>query len=159
MSKSDKNVYKHLSYLFTPFLKSAPPIPLLCITYWFSKKLSIHNEKWYLQLCNLLFPVRCCSQNCNLVQNTLRQGSKHNPTSQFCHLNLIQVNTQPTLHFGHLNCILVFFLWNTHNTAFICFLWPVITILHYELAGRRGWSSPWGGLRSKHPSTSCKPVD
>jgi len=23
------------------------------------EKISIHNEKWYLQLCNLFFPVRC----------------------------------------------------------------------------------------------------
>jgi len=33
------------------------------------------------------------------------------------------------------------------------FLRPVITILHFEPVGGRGWSSPWGSLRSKHPST------
>jgi len=35
----------------------------------------------------------------------------------------------------------------------------VITILHFEPVGRRVWSSLWGGFRSKHPSTPCKPVD
>jgi hypothetical protein len=45
-------------------------------------------------------------------------------------------------------------------TLYLCdFLRSVITVLHFELAGGRGWSSPWGGLRLKHPSTSCKPVD
>jgi len=28
------------------------------------QKISIYNEKWYLQLCNLLFPVWHWSQNC-----------------------------------------------------------------------------------------------
>jgi len=36
---------------------------------------------------------------------------------------------------------------------FFVFLRPVITILHFELAGGKGWSFPWGGLRLKHPST------
>jgi hypothetical protein len=47
-----------------------------------------------LTLCNLLFPVRCWSENCHLVWNALRQGSKHNPTLHFQHLNLIWVNTK-----------------------------------------------------------------
>jgi len=29
----------------------------------------------------------------------------------------------------------------------------MVTIMHPELAGGRGWSSLWGGLRSKYPST------
>jgi hypothetical protein len=45
-------------------------------------------------LCNLLFPVRCSSENYDLVWNTQWQGTKCNPTLQFQHLNVIQVNTE-----------------------------------------------------------------
>jgi len=39
------------------------------------------------------------------------------------------------------------------------FLRPVIAILHFKPTGGRGGSSPWNGLRSKHPSISHKPMD
>jgi len=65
----------------------------------------------------------------------------------------------PTLYFGHLNFVIVCFLWNTHDTVLFAILRPVFTILHFEPAGGKGWSSMWGGLTSKHPSTSCNPVD
>jgi hypothetical protein len=98
--------------------------------------------------------VRCWSQNCNLVWNTLRQGSKCNHTWQFWHLNLIQVNTKP--HFA---------LWtfksfpglsfaeHTHHNVFV---WHFEATDHYFALWAswwKGWSSPWGGLRLKHPST------
>jgi len=39
------------------------------------------------------------------------------------------------------------------------FLRPVITNLHFEPPGIRGWSTMWGSLRLKHPSTLYKPVN
>jgi len=45
-----------------------------------------------IQLCNLLFCERCWSENYDLAWNTLKQESKHNPTFQFRHLNLVQAN-------------------------------------------------------------------
>jgi len=81
--KIRQNVWKYLSLSLPPFIKSTPPFHFY-IKYIDIQNISIHNEKWYLQLCNLLFLVRCWSQTCDLVCNTL----------QFQHLNLIWVNTK-----------------------------------------------------------------
>jgi hypothetical protein len=59
--------------------------------YWYSKNIWIKKMAW---LCNLLFPIRCYFQNCDLVWNIPKQGSTHKPALQFWHLNLIWVNTQ-----------------------------------------------------------------
>jgi len=80
-SKSDKKSKSILAYLFLIFIKSIPPFPLY--KYIGIQKISVHNEKWYLQLCNLLFPVRCWSENCSLVWNTLRQGQNKTPHCNF----------------------------------------------------------------------------
>jgi len=66
-----------------------------------------------------------------------------------------------TPHYNFIIQVLPWFVFcRTHMTLYLfASLMPVITILHYELAGGRDWSSPWDGLRSKHPSISCKPVD
>jgi hypothetical protein len=49
-----------------------------------------------------------------------------------------------------------FVFYATHTILYLsATLRPVISILHLEQAGGKGWSSWWGGLRSKHPSTPC----
>jgi hypothetical protein len=125
-----------------PFMKSTPSYPCYIKQYIGIQKISIHNEKWHLKLCNMLFSVRCWSKNCSLVWNTLGQELK-----------------QPYIPISTFKSYPGMFLCITHMTPYsFAFLRPVITILHFELADGRVWSSPWGGLRSRHSSTSYKPV-
>jgi hypothetical protein len=42
---------------------------------------------------------------------------------------------------------------------FFTLLRPLVTVLHFEPAGGRGYSSLFGGLRLKHASTPCNPMD
>jgi hypothetical protein len=67
------------AYLLNPFIKSTSLYPSYIKQYFGIQKLSVHNEKWCLQLHNLLFPEWCWFQKCDLVWNTLKQGSTHNP--------------------------------------------------------------------------------
>jgi hypothetical protein len=44
-------------------------------------------------------------------------------------------------------------LGRTHVISHAVFLlWPVLTILHFQTADRRGWSFSWGSLIQKHLS-------
>jgi len=84
--------------------------------------------------------MMCWSQNCYLVWNTPRQGSKHNPTLKFQHLNLIWINTQ-----HHITSVCLFEA-SDHYFALWANWW-------------KGLVFPWVGLRSKHHSSPCNPMD
>jgi hypothetical protein len=107
------------------------------------------------QLCNLLFPVRCWSQNCDLVLN-IEAWVKTHP-----HIVVLTFKPYTSQHKTPL-CILDIEIVSwfgfriTHTTVYLfAVLRPVISILHSKPAVGRDWSSQWGGLRSKHPSTPC----
>jgi len=68
---------------------------------------------------NLLFPVGCGSKNCDLVWNTLRQGSKHNPTSQFQHLNITWFNTKHHFALLTLKSFSWFVFCGVHTTLYL----------------------------------------
>jgi len=131
---------------FPSFAKPIPPYTCYVKEYIGIHKIFIHNEKW-LWLCNLLFPVRYWSQNCDLAWNTLRKGSKHNPTLQFQHLNLSWVNTQHPIALQTFTSFHDLFFASDHYFA------PL------EAGGGRDLSSPWGGLELKHSSTPRNPMD
>jgi len=75
------------------------------------------------------------SENCHLVGYALRHGSKHNPMSQFQHLNLIHVNTKNHIPFCAFKSFPGLYLF--------AILRPVITILHFEPAGVRAGLPCW----------------
>jgi len=153
-SKSDK-MSESISY---PFHKVHTPLLLLNKTLVF-KKMSGPNEKWYLQLHNLFLIVWCWSRNCNLAWNTLRQWSEHNPTLQFWHLNLIQINTKH--HFALWTFISFPGLSLVEHTPHCTFLlfWGQWSLFCIWASCWKGWSSPWGGFWSRHPSIPCNPMD
>jgi len=91
------------------------------------------------------FPVRCWSNNYDLVWNTWRQDSKYNPT----------------LHFGHLNLILVCFS-RTHKTLYSFAFWG-----QWSIARWKRLVFPVGCFEAKapfHPPLNlnikpCKPTE
>jgi len=91
-SKMSKNIS---AYLFASFIKFVPLHLNYIKQYINIQNIQVYNEKRYLKLCDLLFPVWCWSRTCNMAWNILKQGSTHNPTLQFWHSNLILVSTQP----------------------------------------------------------------
>jgi len=87
-----------------------------------------------------------------------RQESKHNPTLQFWHLNLILVNTQPHITIWIFKSYCVFFILMEHTWHHICL--PFWVWGQWSLFYTWSWLVEGVGLpRSKYPSISYKPVD
>jgi len=95
---------------------------------------------------NLLPPGRCWSENYNLVWNTLTQVSKHNPTLQFWHLNLIWINTKHKLALGTFKSFPGLFWQNTNHTAYVCQSEASDPYFEIWVCWWKGRSSLWGGL-------------
>jgi hypothetical protein len=99
-----------------PFIKSAPPYTSYTTMFWYLKWISVHNDKWYLQLCDLFLP------EWGLVSKLW-----------FCvvHLEAGMNKQSHTVLWSLIPCPTVLVLCGIHATLYtVSFLWPVLTTLH-----------------------------
>jgi len=103
---------KTAQLISSPFIKSIPPYPCYIKQYIGIQRISIHNEKWFLWSCNLLFHVRCFLRIAIWCETPWSRGKNTTPHCKF-DIYISSTSTyNSTLHFGHLKLILVCFLWN-----------------------------------------------